>query len=267
MSKFFERNSDRLSEDVRITTTLSSRPSSAAGRQRLTNAATIDVDRIEADPQHREHFDETRLQELADSMKQHGQLQPARVRWDDARAKYVIIAGERRYRAALLAELPSLDCIVVEGDISDARILREQIIENAKREDLKPTEKARSLRDLMELEGLNGKQLAETVNEDASVVSRMLKLLQLPEDVQTKVDAGAIGIREAVRCLEKTSSMKKPERLNRKKGSKEKKVRTTAGTLTLKSRRTMSDQLWLTALREALAAAETEQSEETAQAA
>ena len=70
------------------------------GRTPLSNVHKINLDRIIADEQTRRYFDQATLQQLADNILEHGQLQPARVRWDDSRSKYQLIVGERRYRAA-----------------------------------------------------------------------------------------------------------------------------------------------------------------------
>ena len=100
-----------------------SRPAAAVGRvegqERLKNAARIPLDQIEADEQVRTEFDEDRLWELAESIKAKGQLQPARVRWDESRGKYVIIAGERRFRACQLAGIEKLECVIHEGELND----------------------------------------------------------------------------------------------------------------------------------------------------
>src|SRR5437867_2713800 len=98
---FMSRNQDHLREDA------GERPDGAEppavskldGRTRLHNVAAIATDRIAADAQTRETFDEESLTRLAASLKEHGQLQPIRVRWDEGRGLYVIIAGERRWRA------------------------------------------------------------------------------------------------------------------------------------------------------------------------
>ena len=92
--------------------------------------------RIEADPQHREHFDEDALAKLAQSLKDHGQKQPIRVRWDESRDKYIVVSGERRFRAAILAGLTDIQCVLSGGDQTPAEIPRDQVIENALREDL-----------------------------------------------------------------------------------------------------------------------------------
>ncbi len=254
MSNFFERNRERLQGDASRRTTTTSSSSELLGRTRLQNAAKIDVDRIEVDPQHRETFDETSLQELARSIEQHGQLQPIRVRWDEARQKYVIIAGERRYRAVCLAELSSIDCVIAEGELTEGDILREQIIENALREDLKPTEQATAFKALMDSEGWDGKTLAAQIHVSPMTVSRSLKLLQLSAKELQAVDAGKVAPTVAIQRLQKETATAKPKSQKRSKGSKERKFVTAVGTLTLKARRNLTDEVWLQSLQEAIAA-------------
>ncbi len=249
MSEFWEKNKDRVAEDVtsdrkRVTV------EPVVGTRRLKNAKAIDVDQIEADSQHREEFDESKLQDLGASIAKHGQLQPIRVRWEAERSKYVIIAGERRWRAMKLAGLATIDCIVAEGQLSDGEILREQILENAIREDLKPTEQGSAFEALMEQEGWNGKQLAAELHISPSTVSRALGLLKLPAEVQTKVDRGVLPIVDALKHGERAE----PKQAARKRPSKEKKLKTSVGiTITLKARKILKDDQIAAALREALA--------------
>lgn len=249
MTKFWDNNKTAITEDV-----TSDRKRGVAepvvGTKRLNNAKSIEVEQIEADPQHREEFDEEKLKDLAGSISKHGQLQPIRVRWDAERGRYVIIAGERRWRATKLAGLKSIDCIVADGQLSDSEILREQILENAIREDLKPTEQGRAFDALMAQEGWNGKQLAEELHISPSTVSRALGLLKLPQDIQAKVDRGVLPIVEALKGGEKPA----PKQASRKRPSKQKKITTSVGiTVMLKARKILKDEQIATALREALA--------------
>ena len=204
---FLSRNEEHLREDAgqRPDGTAPPEHSKLDGRTRLHNAAAIAVDRITADPQSRETFDEASLNRLAASMKEHGQLQPIRVRWEESRGVYVIIAGERRWRAARIAGLPTIDCVVVEDALDPAAILRQQIIENALREDLPPAEKAKAFKAVMDAHGWNGKQLAEQLHLDPSTVSRALAILKLDDHTQTAIDAGEIAATVAIRQVQKST--------------------------------------------------------------
>jgi ParB family chromosome partitioning protein len=163
------------------------------GRRKHTNAYRIALDKIERDEnQPRTEFDAEALERLASSMKARGQLQPCRVRWEEGKGAYVIVVGERRWRAARMAGLESLDCIVVEGDMTPDDLLEDQLVENAIREDLKPVEQARSFRALMDARGLTHRDLALRLNIAHTTVTRALGLLDLPEVVQAQVDAEVI---------------------------------------------------------------------------
>ena len=173
-------------------------PARLQGVAKDKDAAVIPVDRIVRDAdQPREEFDESALERLADSMRTRGQLQPIRVRWDEGRGVYVVIMGERRWRAAAMAGLATLRCVVQEAPESAEETLALQLIENALREDLKPVEQAKAYRRLMDAHGWSGSQVARELAVDQSVVSRALSLLNLPEAVQAQVDSGALAVRSA----------------------------------------------------------------------
>ena len=164
------------------------------GRRRLDAACVIRVDRIVPDPaQPRTEFDPESLGRLAESMKTRGQLQPIRVRWDDNADRYVVVVGERRWRAAQIAGLETLACVVVTGNASPEDLLEDQLIENCLREDLRPIEQAKAFKALLASRGLTQRQLAERLQVGQGTISRALALLGLPEAIQRSVDAGAIG--------------------------------------------------------------------------
>ena len=166
------------------------------GRRPLPGFGTLQIDQVVPDPeQPRVEFNTDALHRLADSIRDHGQLAPIRVRWSDELDKWVIIAGERRWRAAKLAGLPTIECYFHAVEISPSEVLEQQLIENLLREDLKPVEEARAYAGLMELNGWTGKQVAERLRVPASQVSRALALLRLPDDIRQRVDAGEIAAR------------------------------------------------------------------------
>jgi ParB family chromosome partitioning protein len=170
------------------------RPAHLEGLTREKAAARIAVDRIARDPdQPREEFDEEALQRLADSLRTRGQLQPIQVRWDEGRGVYVILVGERRWRAAQRAGLAELSCIVVDGELPADERLMIQLVENALREDLRPVEQARAYKALMEARGWSGNQLAKELHIAQSSVVRALALLELPAPVQAQVEQGALA--------------------------------------------------------------------------
>jgi ParB family transcriptional regulator, chromosome partitioning protein len=164
------------------------------GRRRLDEACQLRLDRIVPDPrQPRTEFDPDALARLADSLTQRGQLQPIRVRWDDATDRYIVIVGERRYRAAKLAGLPTITCIVTMDDASPQDLLEDQLVENALREDLKPIEQARAYRSLLTARGLTQRQLAERLQIGHASITRALALLSLPRTIRDDVEAGKIA--------------------------------------------------------------------------
>jgi len=213
----------------------------------LTNAVAIPLDQIKSSSQPREHFDGASIRFLANSLVEDKQLQPVRVRYDVERNVYWIIAGERRLRAARLAGLETLDCIVEERPLSDADILRHQIVENALRENLSPVELGRAFVAVMEYEGLDQKRLAARLNIHPATVSRMVGLLGLREHVQEKVERGELAITKALK--QKEGKPAKPK----KQLPKSKKLKTSLGiTVTLQSRKPLHDPNIILALRELL---------------
>ncbi len=169
-------------------------PAHLQGVVRSKDAASVALDRIVADPdQPREEFEPESLQRLADSMTSRGQLQPIRVRWDEGRGAYVIVCGERRWRAAKLAGLPSLACVIVDGPMTAAELLAVQLVENALREDLRPIEQARAYKQLMEQNDWSTRQVAKELSIAQPQVVRALSLLNLPGDVQDRVEEGTLA--------------------------------------------------------------------------
>jgi ParB family transcriptional regulator, chromosome partitioning protein len=164
-----------------------------AGVARSKSALEIPLEKIERDPaQPREEFDEEALGRLADSIRARGVLQPIRVRWSEDRGRYVLIAGERRWRAAQRAGLATMTAIVVEGETTPAELLAIQVTENLLREDLNPIERAKAFRTLMDLNGWSGNQLAKELGIAQSGIVQALALLDLPSPVQEQVEQGTL---------------------------------------------------------------------------
>jgi ParB family transcriptional regulator, chromosome partitioning protein len=161
------------------------------GVAKMKGAVEIPVEKIHRDPnQPREEFEEEGLKRLAESLRAKGQLQPIRVRWDEGQGGYLIVCGERRWRAARMAGLATLGAVVIEGEIDAGELLAVQLIENCLREDLRPIEQARAYRALMESKGWSIRQLAAELALDHSGVAKALTLLELPPAVQAEVDQG-----------------------------------------------------------------------------
>ena len=144
--------------------------------------------------QPRSQMDPDRLQELADSIRAQGLIQPIVVREISA-GKFEIIAGERRWRAAQLAELR--DVPVVVRDIDDHTALAMALIENIQREDLNPLEEAAALHRLIDEFALTHQQAADAVGRSRAAVSNLLRLLELPDGVRKLVEKGRIEMGHA----------------------------------------------------------------------
>jgi ParB family chromosome partitioning protein len=161
---------------------------------RSKDVALIELDRIVRDPaQPREEFDPESLERLAESLKARGQLQPIRVRWDEGQGAYVIVCGERRWRAARLAGMASVSCVLVDGPLDASQLLAIQLVENALRDDLRPIEQARAYRQLMDRNGWSTRQVARELSVAQPQVVRALSLLNLPGEVQDQVEQGTLA--------------------------------------------------------------------------
>ena len=140
----------------------------------------IDISLVFPNPnQPRKAFDQTALKELSDSISRHGIVQPIVV--NRSGDQYMIIAGERRWRAAKLAGLHKVPCIVKE--YTERQIKEIALIENLQREDLNPVEAAQAMRQLMDDYGLTQDELAERLGKSRSAVANALRLLTLSDDV------------------------------------------------------------------------------------
>ena len=141
----------------------------------------IDIDLIEPNPmQPRSRFDEAKLEELAQSIKSNGLVQPLLVR-KSVNNSYQIIAGERRWRAAQRAGLQRLPAVV--RDVPDEKMLELALIENIQRQELNAIEEAQAYKRLIENLGLTQETVAQRVGRDRTFVTNYLRLLRLPDDI------------------------------------------------------------------------------------
>lgn len=140
--------------------------------------------------QPRKTFDEAALQELADSIKQHGVLQPLLVR-PLTTGGYQLVAGERRWRASRLAELKEVPVIIKE--LSDTEAMEIAIIENLQREDLNPIEEAEGLQVLIDKCGFTQEEVATSVGKSRPAITNALRLLRLPQEVRQMTKDGDIS--------------------------------------------------------------------------
>lgn len=178
-----------------------------------TNARVIPVDSIVVDPdQPRREPDPEALERLAESLIKHGQLQSIRVRWDPAPLKYVIVCGERRWRAAIIAGLPTLVCLVEDGTPLPTSLLVKQLVENCCREDLAPLDQAIAMRTLVDEMAWSHEQLAAELGLSRSAVSRSLAFLEFPPSVRDLVTDGMLS-HSAARALNRLEDKALVERL------------------------------------------------------
>ena len=138
--------------------------------------------------QPRTHFNETELNELSESIREHGVLQPLLVRKKGS--KYEIIAGERRYQASKLADLTEVPVII--KDVDDQQMMALALIENLQRSDLNPLEEAKGYRQLIDASGMTQDALSKAVSKSRSAITNSLRLLDLPEQVQQLIFDGQL---------------------------------------------------------------------------
>jgi len=154
----------------------------------------LDMDQIRPGSyQPRRNFDEVALQELADSLKQQGLVQPILVR--SYAGNFEIIAGERRWRAAELAGFKSIPAIV--RDLDDRSVAAVSLIENIQRKDLNALEEANALHRLRSEFGMTQGEVAESVGRSRAAVANLLRLLDLHEDVKVLLETGALDMGHA----------------------------------------------------------------------
>lgn len=155
----------------------------------------LNIEDIHANPnQPRKKFDETALQELAESIKQYGVVQPIVV-VKEQDGKYMIIAGERRYRASKIAGLKTIPCVV--KSYTERQIKEIALIENLQRENLNPIESARAIKQLMEEYGLTQEVVADRIGKSRPYVTNLLRILTLTPDVVRLIEANKLSLGHA----------------------------------------------------------------------
>ena len=198
--------------------------------QEEKNSLFLPISQVEScASQPRKNFDPNALADLADSIREHGIIQPLTVRKLQS-GYYQIIAGERRWRAARMAGLSEVPAIVIEAD--DRKAMELAMIENLQREDLNPIEEAAGYKYLMDNYGLTQEQVAETCGKSRPAIANAVRLLSLPNDILELIKIGEITaghgrailaitdetLREqAVIMAQRGASVRDIERLSKKK--------------------------------------------------
>lgn len=155
-----------------------------------TNDSLIDINLIKSNQeQPRKFFDDEKIFELSESIKQHGIVQPIILRKD--KENYVIVAGERRWRAAKLAGLKEVPAIIM--DLTDKQVLEISLIENIQRQDLNPIEEAMAYKKLLADFNLTQEELSKRVGKSRVAITNNIRLLNLGEDVQQYLIEGVIS--------------------------------------------------------------------------
>ena len=178
------------------------------------NGSELKIDEIKANPyQPRKNFNEEALNELAQSIKQHGVFQPILVR--KAYDGYELVAGERRLRAAKLAGLETIPAIVSELD--ERAMMEISLLENTQREDLSAIEEAQAYQQLIQKLNYTQEELASRVNKSRTYVTNSLRLLKLPNSVQELVKEGRLSQGQARTLLALDDDLKIVELANKAK--------------------------------------------------
>ena len=165
-------------------------PSDASSGEPAKKLRMVAIDQLAPNPyQPRRSFSDETINELAASIKEHGLIQPLVVRQKGS--QLMIVAGERRYRAARQAGLEYLPVVTID-DMDDSRMLEIALIENIQREDLNPLETADAYRTLMERCGLTQNELAARVGKSRAAVANQMRLLTLPDSVKQMIRDGRL---------------------------------------------------------------------------
>ncbi len=180
-----------------------------APQQEESALRQLPLQKVEPNPyQPRRDFDPVALEELAESVAEHGILQPLTVR-ELPNGYYQIIAGERRWRAARMANLQTIPAIVIEAD--DRKTMELALIENLQRQDLNPVEEARGYKSLLEDYQLTQEEAARRVGKSRSAVANALRLLNLEEDILDALSGGRLTAGHARAILSVTDTAKRRE--------------------------------------------------------
>ena len=240
-SKGLGRGLDALFEDINDVKTVTNK------NDKLGEVIEVKISEIEPMlNQPRKVFDQKKLEELSDSIKEHGVIQPILVVKNEN--GYTIVAGERRWRASKLAGLKKVPVII--KDYTDTKKKQVALIENIQREDLNIIEVAQALKELMDMEGYNIADVSKVTGKSVSGVSNTMRLLKLPDKIQNKVLDGELvegqarallaiedeeeQIKLADKIIEKKLTVREVEKLiynNDKYKVKKKKVAKKIGTI------------------------------------
>jgi ParB family chromosome partitioning protein len=227
LDALLENNEDIELNNVPVGTQNSSpaaADTTAVPRNKAQDIVQLPVDQLIPNPgQPRKNFDETELKELADSIKTYGIIQPI-IAANAGDGAYIIIAGERRTRAAKLAGLNTVPVII--RDYTDQKRLEISLIENIQRSDLNPIEEAAAYKNLMDFSNFSQDELAMRIGKNRSTVANALRLLKLPVEIQKSIEDGKVSSGHA-RALLSVIDVNSREKLYREILAKDVSVRET----------------------------------------
>lgn len=185
----------------------------AALQPELSGSLSLPISQVQPGlNQPRKRFEDGALQDLADSVRVHGIIQPLTVRRLSS-GYYQIIAGERRWRAAKLAGLTEVPAVIIEAD--EQKVMELGLIENLQREDLNPVEEAKGYEVLMNEHGLTQEEVAQRVGKSRPVVANAVRLLDLPDPVLQLLEEGKLSAGHARSLLPLTSGSQQREAAQR----------------------------------------------------
>tara|TARA_B100000674_G_scaffold214566_1_gene175886 strand:+ start:2594 stop:3445 length:852 start_codon:yes stop_codon:yes gene_type:complete len=155
-------------------------------------------DIIPNDKQPRKNFDEESLTDLSESIKQHGIIQPLTIK-DNNDGKYLIVAGERRWRAAQIAGLSKVPVRVIQAD--EKKFSELALVENLQREDLNPIEIAKAIKELIDIYKLTNEEISQIIGKKRSSILNTLRILELPNEIQDLIIQGKLSRGHAIALL------------------------------------------------------------------
>ena len=175
----------------------------------------IDISKIYPNKkQPRKNFEEKEINELSESIKNQGLIQPIVVR-ETSGNMYEIIAGERRWRACQLAGLHSVNCVVMSVD--DKNVYELALIENIQRENLNVVEEAKAYKNLIELNGIKNEELSKKIGKSSSHISNLIRILELDEEIQQMIIDGKISMGHARALIGVPNAIELAEEIIQKK--------------------------------------------------
>ena len=175
----------------------------------------IDISKIYPNKkQPRKNFEEKEINELSESIKNQGLIQPIVVR-ETSGNMYEIIAGERRWRACQLAGLHSVNCVVMSVD--DKNVYELALIENIQRENLNVVEEAKAYKNLIELNGIKNEELSKKIGKSSSHISNLIRILDLDEEIHQMIIDGKISMGHARALIGVPNAVEKAKEIFEKK--------------------------------------------------